>query len=348
MYSLIRIWWDAGKLQLKEIAIAHNIAVGNTLKHGRAALERGFRDLQSTGDPKYADLCHRFLQIKDLLRAMYDEMIEGCIICSKEQWTKLGEKPTWYFYQLENSRQSRKAIHKLCMDEHTTVKTSWSILKECNAFYKTLYTEEPIDHESQEWLLEQLDSTLSSEDQALCEGELTALECHTAFSQMESGKSPGMDGFPAEFYSRFWGLLGRDLVDTLNFSFREGFLSDLQHWGILHLLFTKVDPLSLKKWRPISLLNPDYKIATKALSNKIRKVLPNILSEDQTYGIRGHSIFENLFLLWDTIDFVRLKQLPAAIISLDQEKAFDRSITISSNAFSRNLISGLTSAIGFR
>ena len=133
-----------------------------------------------------------------------------------------------------------------------------------------------------------------------------------------------MDGLPAEFYSRFWGLLGRDLVEMLNFSFREGFLSASQRQGILRLLFKKDDPLSLKNWRPISLLNLDYKIATKALSNRIRKVLPNILSEDQTCGVPGRSIFENLFLLRDTIEFAKHKQLPAAIISLDQEKAFDR------------------------
>ena len=153
------------------------------------------------------------------------------------------------------------------MDEQTTVKSSRGILKECNTFYKNLYTKEPIDRESQDWLLEQLDSTLSSEDQALCEGELTAFECHAALSQMESSKSPRMDGLPAEFYSRFWGLIGRDLVDTLNFSFREGFLSDSQRRGILRLLFKKDDPLSPKNWRPISLLNLDYKIATKALCN---------------------------------------------------------------------------------
>ena len=54
------------------------------------------------------------------------------------------------------------------------------------------------------------------------------------------------------------------------------------------------------------------------------KVLPNILNEDQTCGVPGRSIFENLFLLRDTIDYARLKHLPAAVIGLDQEKAFDR------------------------
>jgi len=51
---------------------------------------------------------------------------------------------------------------------------------------------------------------------------------------------------------------------------------------------------------------------------------PNILNEDQTCGVPGRNIFENLFLLRDTIDYARLKHLPAAVIGLDQEKAFDR------------------------
>ena len=177
------VWWDTGKLQLKEIAITHSLAARKTQKRERAALEREFSDLQSRADPNNANHCQRLLEIKDLLRAVDDEANEGCILHSKEQWTELGEKPTRYFYQLENSYQSCNSIHELCVDPHTTVKTSRGILKECNAFYKTLYTEELTDCMSQDWLLEQLDSTQSSEDQALCKGELTVVECHAALSQ---------------------------------------------------------------------------------------------------------------------------------------------------------------------
>jgi len=106
-----RVWWDAGKLQLKEIAIAHSMAAGNTRKQEHAALEREFCNLQSRADLNNGDHRSRLLEIKDLLQAMDDEAIEGCILRSKEQWTELGEKPMRYFYQLENSRQSRNAIH---------------------------------------------------------------------------------------------------------------------------------------------------------------------------------------------------------------------------------------------
>ena len=80
----------------------------------------------------------------------------------------------------------------------------------------------------------------------------------------------------------------------------------------------------LKNWRPIFLLNTDYKICTKVLANRLKKVLSVILSEDQTCGVPGRSIYENLFLLRDTLDYIDHKQLSAALISLDQEKAFDR------------------------
>ena len=110
----------------------------------------------------------------------------------------------------------------------------------------------------------------------------------------------------------------------LNYSYAHGSLSDTQRRGILRLLFKKDDPLELKNWRPISLLNTDYKICTKVLANRLRKVLPRIINKDQTCGIPDRSIYENLFLLRDTIDYVQHKHLSAAIISLDQEKAFDR------------------------
>ena len=72
-----------GNYNSKKIAITHSIATGKTRKHERAALEREFRDLQSQADPNNADHSQCLLEIKDLLRAMDDEAIEGCILRSK-------------------------------------------------------------------------------------------------------------------------------------------------------------------------------------------------------------------------------------------------------------------------
>lgn len=69
------------------------------------------------------------------------------------------------------------------------------------------------------------------------ERNLTLDKSFEALSQMQSGKSTGCEGIPVEFHRRFWGLLGGDLVEMLNYSFREGTLSYNQRRDIPRLLF---------------------------------------------------------------------------------------------------------------
>lgn len=164
------------------------------------------------------------LEIKETLKAIADEQAEGVKIRSKELWTEFGKKLTKYFFQLEHKRQTKNAITTLRVGS-VTYETDKEILVQALDFYKSLYSEEPVVPASQDWLVSQLNKSLAFEDQAHSEGELTLSECYDALAKMESGKSPGNDGLPAEFYLYFWGLIGRDLVDTLNYGYHEGSLS---------------------------------------------------------------------------------------------------------------------------
>ena len=90
------------------------------------------------------------------------------------------------------------------------------------------------------------------------------------------------------------------------------------------MIFKEGEKKDLKNCRPISLLFVDYKIGTRALAAQLQKVLSSVLHKDQTCGVPGRSIFSNLYLIRDLIEYCSAKNLPLAIISLDQEKAFDR------------------------
>jgi len=104
----------------------------------------------------------------------------------------------------------------------------------------------------------------------LCDGLLNEYECGLALKEMQNNKSPGSDGITIEFYKIFWNDIKTHLVNSLNYSFNNEHLTTLQKQGIISLIPKPGKNLeSLSNWRPISLLNNDYKIATKSISNII-------------------------------------------------------------------------------
>ena len=113
---------------------------------------------------------------------------------------------------------------------------------------------------------------LTDSDTQSCEGRLTIKECWDALLSMKNNKSPGNDGITKEFLEYFWGKLGTFLVSILNHSFEKGELSTSQKQAIITLI-KKKDKRLIKNLRPISLINVDIKIASKALANRLKAVI---------------------------------------------------------------------------
>jgi hypothetical protein len=102
-------------------------------------------------------------------------------------------------------------------------------------------------------------------------------------------------------------------------------LTDSQRLSYISLLCK--DPSNsenMNNWRPISLLNIDYKVLSKVLSTRLGSVLGSIIHSDQTSGIKGRSITDHLHLLRNIFDYVTQRDIPCAWINLDFLKAFDR------------------------
>ena len=120
---------------------------------------------------------------------------------------------------------------------------------------------------------------------------------------MKLNKAPGPDGLPIEFYLTFWNNIVNTLHELPTKSLSKGRLSTSQTRAIIRLIYKKGDRQLLKNWRPISLLNTDYKILTTALSKRIQGSLPKIISNDQTAYIKERFIGENVQLTNDIIHY---------------------------------------------
>ena len=84
------------------------------------------------------------------------------------------------------------------------------------------------------------------------------------------------------------------------------------------------NPCFLKNWRPISLLNTDYKILAQVFAIRLQKVLSKIISEFQNGYIRGRFIGYNIRTIVDVINYANINKKDSLITFLDFEKAFDQ------------------------
>jgi hypothetical protein len=199
------------------------------------------------------------------------------------------------------------------------------ILRECNSFYSNLYTTKStkITEHLEKMFFGHEHHQLNEIDKEKCEGLLTEKECLEAVKSMESGKSPGTDSLPAEFYKVFWKDVSHFLISSLNRSYQKGKLAITQRRGIISLIPKKDKALNeLKNWRPITLLNCDCKIASKAIATHLKFVLSDLIDYDQTGFLKGRSIAENICSINNVISYTHLKDIPG-ILLIYFEKAFN-------------------------
>lgn len=119
---------------------------------------------------------------------------------------------------------------------------------------------------------------------------------------MRSGKSPGPDGYPVEFFKNFLNQLVPLLLEVYEDSLQRGFLPPTLMQASISLLLKKdKDPTKCSSYRPISLLNVDVKILAKVLARRLETVLPTVISEDQTGFIKNRHSFTNVRKLLSVI-----------------------------------------------
>ena len=323
-FSDIRLWWDVGKIKVRQLSIHFSKRRARDKRTSRKSLTTELASLRTLLDQGHDTHLPRFKQVESELQELDLDDARGAQVRSRARWIEEGETSSSYFFRLEKARGLRQCISAVKDPGGQTITDLSDIVDTWKGFYRDLFTAIPVDTQAQDTMLSKLEKRLSEDEAASCEGSLTLEEALGALKGMSRGKTPGLDGLPMEFYMAFWPVLGQDLVDVLNAGFDQQELSISQRRGVITLIFKKEDPLLMKNWRPISLLSVDYKVATRCMAARLLRVIEKVVAEDQTCGIPGRFIGSNVSLLRDVVTYATDLDIPVAILSLDQEKAFDR------------------------
>ena len=317
-------WWDEGKSCIKGLSIRYCCSRSGAWSCNRDLLVHLVDHLKSKVDAGSMSCLGRYHSALSELAVLDSEAVRGAQVRARVRWVEEGEILSPYFFRLEKKRSAYCWISPLRESDSSIVSSPVDLCRSLSLFYLDLFTASDTDPCGQSALLGNLSSVLPSDKAALCEGHLTVMEVSSALLGMARRKAPGLDGLPVEFYVKFWDVLGPDLVSVLNSCLDSGSLALSQRRGIISLSFKKGDCLDPRNWHPITLPNIDYKLASCAIAGRLLKVIHLVVAEDQSCGVPRRFIGENVRLLQDVADYASSSGASVAILSLDQEKAFDR------------------------
>lgn len=101
-----------------------------------------------------------------------------------------------------------------------------------------------------------------------------------------SNKSPGPDGFTMEFFKKFWDLIKSDLLEAFNEFQSHGKIPMGMNAAFITLISKVQNPLTVKDYRPISLISSVYKILSKMLANRLKKFYLKLLIRHSLHSLK--------------------------------------------------------------
>lgn len=264
------------------------------------------------------------------LKAQYNELTSSKIVKNlmwlKQSYYDQGEKAGKLLAWRIKKIQADRAINSIINENGENIVDPQEINNVLKTYYEDLYKSENTNIlEKQDSFLDKLNfPTVSNEDRCKLEENLSIEELQEALQCMNSGKAPGPDGIPVEFYKKFAGKLMPHLLEVFNESLEKGILPPSLRAALITLVLKPGKPPKDKSsYRPISLMSCDTKILCKVLSNRIETLVPNLIMNDQNGFVLGRQAFHNTRRVLNIL-YKKRNAKDHAILSLDAEKAFDR------------------------
>lgn len=222
----------------------------------------------------------------------------------------------------KNKRFKRIAYLEHNNQTYTDTNEIQEVLK---MYYQDLYGEIPFNEsEASKHLATHIKSKISRNDAQQMISEIANEEVWAEICRKSLNKSPGPDGLTVEFYRRYWETIGGELTAVINEvnngkDIPIGFKED-----IIVLIPKVTAPKRSNDFRPISLLNTDYKLFMSCMRNRISGCLETIIGRSQTCSVPGRTIFDSLIHLREEVVTTYMSNHEKLILNLDFDHAFDR------------------------
>uniref|UniRef100_A0A2N9I0P4 Reverse transcriptase domain-containing protein n=1 Tax=Fagus sylvatica TaxID=28930 RepID=A0A2N9I0P4_FAGSY len=244
---------------------------------------------------------------------------------SRNNWLRCGDRNTRFFHQSATQRRRQNFIESL-QDNNGVVQTGDSgvaaiFLQYFQELFKTT------DLTNLTPILSGVSSVVTREMNANMGKEFIAGEVAFALKQMTPTSAPGPDSMPPFFYQTFWDSIGSDVTNAVLSCLNSGKILRAINHTYITLIPKTQSPTNVTEFRPISLCNVVYKLIAKVLANRLKKILPSIISETQSAFVPGRLITDNIFVAFESFHHMstqRHGKTGHMALKLNMSKAYDR------------------------
>lgn len=229
-------------------------------------------------------------------------------------------------FQLGERTRRKTTIEQLRTERDEIIDNPAAIQDHMVQYFTHLYAREHVDNEEEDGPFH-CERIIPEEDAIndATTNEITTSEILSAIRKSASKKSPGPDGLPKEFYLRTFNVIHRELNLILNEAIRSNFPAQFVD-GIILLVKKRDAADSARSYRPISLVNVDYKILSRSLKQRIENVLRThgVLTSSQKFSNASRNIFQATLAIKDRIAQMKANRVRGKLVSFDLDHAFDR------------------------
>ena len=235
-----------------------------------------------------------------------------------------GEAPTLYNVLQMKRRRDQRTITALQDSGGDIQTTPAGIARTMTTYLKIKYDTIPVERASIQRLLGILQISRNKDDMNYLAQPFEEAKIHEAIRAGRRRTAPGFDGIVREYYLRNWEVIKADMCDIFNQMFFEHCTTSNQKHGIIICMPKKHRNISPKNYRPITLLNSDYKCIARIMARHLRPLLEKYLTGTPYCGVPGSSILDAVTTIRDTIAYAECKRRPMCVLSLDFSNAFDK------------------------
>lgn len=196
---------------------------------------------------------------------------------SRVLWLRDGDRNSAFFHRRASNRRSQNKIKGLTDSEgvwHTQPAKIRSLLLD---YFENIFKAEGIATEAIDEVVEAVGTRVTPGMNDTLLLPITDNEIKDLF-QMHPSKSPGPDGMSPFFFQKYWSIVGVDVCLAVRNFLETGVLWQESNFTYLTLITKVKDPKDVTQLRPIALCNVVYKISSKVVANRLKVILPSIIS----------------------------------------------------------------------